>query len=96
MDYKMELELVQEQLQNELKLIKAENLKLREENKHIKKLMENYYNSRQNYYEKNKEIVNEKAKERIKKLSKENPEKLKEIAHKAYLKRKEKLKKDII
>jgi hypothetical protein len=65
---------------------------LEEENIELKKKLENYNNSRKSYYEKNKEIVNQKAKERLKKISQENPDKLKEINRKAYLKRKEKIK----
>ena len=69
-----------------------ENILLKEENEKLKKILENYNNSRKNYYEKNKELVNEKAKERLKKLAQENPDKLKEINRRAYLKRKEKIK----
>jgi nucleotide-binding universal stress UspA family protein len=36
--------------------------------------------------------LNEKAKERLKKIAEENPDKIKEYARRAYLKRKEKLK----
>jgi uncharacterized protein YjcR len=76
-------------IQNILK----ENQILKEENERLKKLMENYNSSRKSYYEKNKEIVNEKAKLRLKKIAEEDPERLKEINRKAYLKRKEKLQK---
>ena len=69
-----------------------ENFLLKEENEKLKKILENYTNSRKNYYEKNKELVNEKSKERLKKLARENPEKLKEINRIAYLKRKERIK----
>ncbi len=69
-----------------------ENFLLKEENEKLKKILENYTNSRKNYYEKNKELVNEKSKERLKKLARENPEKLKEINRMAYLKRKERIK----
>ena len=69
-----------------------ENSLLKEENAKLKSQLENYINSRKSYYEKNKEIVNEKAKQRLKKIAEENPEKLKEINKKAYLKRKEKMK----
>jgi cell division protein FtsB len=65
---------------------------LKEENAKLKSQLENYHNSRKSYYEKNKEIVNEKAKERLKKLAEENPDKIKEYARRAYLKKKEKLK----
>jgi len=68
-----------------------ENSLLKEENAKLKSQLENYTNSRKSYYEKNKEIVNEKAKQRLKKIAEENPDKLKEINKKAYLKRKEKM-----
>lgn len=71
-----------------------ENKLLREENEKLKKLMENYNNSRKTYYENNKEIINQKSKERLKKMAEEDPEQLKEINRKAYLKRKEKLAKE--
>jgi hypothetical protein len=48
-------------------------------------------NNHKNYYEKNKEIIMKKANENKKKLKETNPEKIKEYAHRAYLKRKEKL-----
>jgi cell division septum initiation protein DivIVA len=76
---------MEQELLNKIKLLEEENEKL-------KKQLENYNNSRKSYYEKNKKIVNQKAKERLKKLSEENPDKLKEINRKAYLKRKEKMK----
>lgn len=65
---------------------------LREENEVLKIQLDKYKNVHKPYYEKNKEMVNDKAKERLKKMKEENPEKLKEINRKAYLKRKEKLK----
>ncbi len=67
---------------------------MREENEKLKKQLENYNNSRKNYYENNKDIVNQKSKERLKKIAQEDPERLKEINRKAYLKRKEKLAKE--
>ena len=78
-----------EDLLKEIEMLKEENAKLKSQ-------LENYNNSRKSYYEKNKEIVNEKAKERLKKIAQENPDKLKEINRQAYLKRKEKLKKENI
>lgn len=74
-----------------LEEILLENKLLKEENAKLKKQLENYNNSRKSYYEKNKDIVNEKAKQRLKKIAEENPDKLKEINRKAYLKRKEKM-----
>jgi cell division septum initiation protein DivIVA len=53
-----------------------ENKLLREENEKLKKQLENYNNSRKNYYENNKEIVNQKSKERLKKMTQEDPERL--------------------
>ena len=49
-------------------------------------------NLKKSYYERNKESVNQKAKDRLKKIALEEPERLKEINRKAYLKRKEKIK----
>ena len=66
---------------------------LKEENAKLKSQLENYNNSRKSYYEKNKDIVNEKSKQRLKKIAQEDPEKLREINRQAYLKRKEKLQK---
>jgi hypothetical protein len=60
------------------------------ENRYLKEKLEKYSNPQKSYYERNKALINQKAKERMKKLSKENPDKLKEINRKSYLKRKEK------
>ena len=71
--------------------ILIENEKLKSENIELKRKLETYSNPQKSYYEQNKEVVNQKAKERMKKISQENPDKLKEINRKAYLKRKEKI-----
>ncbi len=73
-----------------------ENKLLKEENTILKEKLNKYMNQHKNYYENNKEIINEKAKKRLKKLSEENPEKIKEYRRNAYLKRKEKLKNEKI
>lgn len=52
--------------------------------------------SKKRYYEKNKEIIKQKALEKKKLLKEENPEKIKEYAHTAYLNRKAKLEKEKI
>jgi hypothetical protein len=78
---------------NNEELIK-ENLLLREENEKLKKQLETYNASRKSYYEKNKDLVNQKAKERLKKIAQENPDKIKEYAKKAYLNKKTKLEKE--
>jgi hypothetical protein len=75
-----------EELLKEIVMLKEENVKLKSQ-------LESYNNSRKSYYEKNKDIVNEKSKQRLKKLAEENPDKLKEINRQAYLKRKEKMNK---
>ncbi len=58
----------------------------------MKEKLEKYMSQHKKYYETNKEVVIEKAKERLKKISETNPEKIKEYRRNAYLKRKEKLK----
>ena len=73
-----------------MNLLEIENKLLKEENDKLKKQLENYTNSRKSYYEKNKETVNEKATLRMKKLTEENPAKLKEYRKQYYLKQKEK------
>jgi len=73
-----------------MNLLEIENKLLKEENDKLKKQLENYTNSRKSYYEKNKETVNEKATLRMKKLTEENPDKLKEYRKQYYLKQKEK------
>ena len=69
-----------------------ENILLKEENEKLKIKLEKYYNSRQSFYEKNKDYVKQKANERLKKLAEENPEKLKQYRRTAYLNQKEKKK----
>jgi len=69
-----------------------ENILLKEENEKLKIKLEKYYNSRQSFYEKNKDYVKQKANERLKKLAEENPEKLKQYRRTAYLNQKEKRK----
>jgi len=76
---------------NQLK-IEIENLKLK--NKELEDKLKSYTNPTRNkkYYEKNSNIVKEKAKNYMEKIKETNPEKLKIWRHNAYLKRKEKLK----
>ena len=82
-----------EEILNKLKNVEEEKQSILNENNKLKQLLQKYTESRKNYYEKNKELVKEKAKQGIQKLSQENPDKLKEYRKNAYLKRKEKLKK---
>jgi cell division septum initiation protein DivIVA len=80
----------------DIKALVKENNELKEENALLKQKLEKYMNQHKNYYENNKVIVNEKAKQRLKKIAEENPEKIKEYRRNAYLKRKEKLKNENI
>jgi len=70
-------------------LLKMNDL-LRAENAKLKNILELYTTSRKTYYEKNKTLINEKAKARLKKINEEQPEKIKEYRRTAYLNRKEK------
>ena len=80
-------------IDNETKLM-AEIEELKKRNKELEEKLKLYTNPERNkkYYEKNCEIVKEKAKSYMDKIKETNPEKLKEWRHTAYLKRKEKLK----
>lgn len=73
-----------------------ENEQLKKENEELRKQFKTLSDSKKKYYENNKDIVKEKAAQRLKKIAEENPEKLKEYRRNAYLKRKEKLKKEKI
>ena len=59
----------------------------------LKTKLEKYTNNERHrkYYEKNKERVKENAKQYLNRLKDENPDKLKEYRHRAYMKRKEKM-----
>jgi hypothetical protein len=69
---------------------------LQQEINTLKVQLEKYTNNERHrkYYEKNKERVKENAKQYLNKLKEENPDKLKEYRHRAYLKRKEKITND--
>ena len=49
-----------------------------------------YHESKKRYYENNKEIVMQKASERLKQIKETNPDKIKEYRRRAYLKSKAK------
>jgi len=63
---------------------------LEEENDTLKEQLQKLKNVQKAYYENNKDTVIEKANQRLKKLSEENPDKLKEYRRTAYQNRKEK------
>jgi ABC-type dipeptide/oligopeptide/nickel transport system ATPase component len=73
--------------------LKQENMKLLENMELLKTQLEKYTNNdrHRKYYEKNKDKVKENAKQYLNRLKFENPEKLKEYRHRAYLRRKEKI-----
>ena len=83
---------MEEYLLQENIFLKNKILDLEHKNIGLEIKLETYSHSQKNYYQKNKDVVNEKSKERMKKIAQENPDKLKEINRKAYLKRKDKLK----
>jgi predicted LPLAT superfamily acyltransferase len=66
---------------------------LQAEIENLKSKLEKYTNNERHrkYYEKNKERVKENAKQYLNRLKEENPDKLKEYRHRAYMKRKEKI-----
>ena len=74
--------------------LKNENEELKNKIKDLENKLKKYTNStgHQKYYKDHKEIVIEKAKKYMEKIKIENPDKIKEWRHNAYLKRKEKLK----
>jgi hypothetical protein len=76
---------------NEIDELRAENVALKAELEAVKKQLQRYIDFRTSYYEKNKEVVNEKSKLRRKKMAEEDPERFREMNRLAYLKRKERL-----
>ena len=76
---------------NELKMYIEE---LKNKNNELEEKLKAYTNPTRNkkYYEKNSDIVKEKAKNYMEKIKETNPEKLKEWRHQEYLNRKAKLK----
>ena len=76
----------------EVEALVKENAELKERIIELEERVKKYTNSESHkrYYEKNKQQVKEKANGYLKKLAEENPDKLREYRHKAYLKQKEK------
>ena len=70
-----------------------ENELLKKKNIDLEEKLRSYTNTERNkrYYEKNSEKVKEKAKNYMERMKTENPEKLKEWRHTAYMNRKNKL-----
>ena len=74
-----------------------ENELLKKKNVELEEKLKTYTNTERNkkYYEKNSEKVKVKAKTYMEKMKTENPEKLKEWRHTAYINRKNKLEQSI-
>jgi len=81
-------------MNEEIDNLKFEIEQLKNKNIELEEKLKSYTNPTRNkkYYEKNSDIVKEKAKSYMEKIKETNPEKLKEWRHNAYIKRKEKLK----
>ena len=81
-------------MNEEINILKLEIEELKKKNIELEEKLKLYTNPERNkkYYEKNSDIVKEKAKTYMEKIKETNPEKLKEWRHTAYLNRKAKLK----
>jgi hypothetical protein len=82
-------------MQNAFTLFKKLNnkiLDLKTQNMDLEQRLKKYTNGQNHkrYYEKNKEKIKEVGASYLQKLKAENPEKIKEYSHRAYLKQKEK------
>lgn len=81
-------------MNEEIDILKFEIEELKKKNIELEEKLKLYTNPERNkkYYEKNSNIVKEKAKTYMEKMKETNPEKLKEWRHNTYLNRKAKLK----
>ena len=81
-------------MNDDINKLKIEIKELKNKNNELEEKLKLYTNPLRNkkYYEKNSDVVKEKAKNYMEKIKKTNPEKLKEWRHNAYLNRKAKLK----
>jgi hypothetical protein len=79
-----------------MELLINENEILKNKVKELEERIKKYTNSdaHKKYYEDHKDEVKKQGKAYLEKLKQENPDKLKEYRHTAYLNRKNKLKKD--
>ena len=82
-------------MNEEINILKLEIEELKKKNVELEEKLKLYTNPERNkkYYEKNSNIVKEKAKTYMERMKTENPEKLKEWRHTAYMNRKAKLEK---
>jgi hypothetical protein len=81
---------------NKMELLINENEILKNKVKELEERIKKYTNSdaHKKYYEDHKDEVKKQGKAYLEKLKEENPDKLKEYRHTAYLNRKNKLKKE--
>lgn len=81
-------------MNEEIYKLKLEIEELKNKNNELEEKLKSYTNPIRNkkYYEKNSELVKEKANNYMEKIKETNPEKLKQWRHQAYLNRKEKIK----
>jgi FtsZ-binding cell division protein ZapB len=84
-------------MNEEIDNLRLEIEELKKKNGELEEKLKSYTNPNRNkkYYEKNSDIVKEKAKNYMEKIKETTPEKLKEWRHNAYLNRKAKLKSQI-
>jgi hypothetical protein len=77
-----------------IQALEEENALLKAKVEELEIKLTKYTNNKRHrkYYEEHKEEIKEKANQYLKKLATENPDKLKEYRHRAYLKQKEKKK----
>ena len=82
---------------NKMELLINENEILKNKVKELEERIKKYTNSdaHKKYYEDHKDEVKKQGKAYLEKLKQENPDKLKEYRHTAYLNRKNKLKQNI-
>ena len=81
-------------MNEDISKLKLEIEELKNRNNELEEKLKLYTNPTRNkkYYEKNSDIVKEKAKNYMEKIKETNPDKLKKWRHQAYLNRKAKLK----
>jgi hypothetical protein len=81
-------------MDDEINKLKQENEELKKKNQELEDKLKIYTNTNRHkkYYENNSDIIKQKAKNYMDKLKEENPDKLKEWRHNAYINRKNKLK----
>ncbi len=82
-------------MNEEINILKLEIKELKKKNIELEEKLKTYTNTERHkrYYENNSEKVKEKAKSYMERMKIENPEKLKEWRHTAYMNRKAKLEK---